>query len=296
MTSGPRRALPAALILAAAVTLTAAPANAVEASGEQVRDLAERALFDAEALEQLRSIDSVDGRPIDLGAALAGADEIELNARLRSLSQTDQAPIVDGAAARSTARQILADPRFHATEPPRPFKGVLDALGDWLDRNVSQPVARAYRAFVRWVPGHEATVFGLLIAIALTLVVFVVMRLARRRVRAAHLEPDLPRSRSRRDDPKALERRAQEAEAAGDYATAIRLRFVAGLIRLDDAGAIRYGPSLTAGQVRRKLRLQPFDRVSGSFEAVAYGGRTPTIDDVEESKAGWHNVLQGVAA
>jgi hypothetical protein len=291
-----RRALLAAVLASVVVVAVARGAGAVAATSEEVRQLAERAQFDPSALDRLRSIDSVDGRPAAIGTALQEADGAELAARLRSLASAGGAQPVDGNAARATARDILSEPRFREAQPPRPFRGVLNRVGEWLDRNLTDPIGRAIRAFIRWVPGHETTVLVILGTAALALVVFVTMRLARRRVRAAQLEPHIALARGRRDDPSDLERRADKAEADGDFATAIRLRFVAGLLRLDRAGAIRYEPSLTTGQVRRKLRSQPFDRVSVFFESVAYGGRTPSAEDAQETKTAWRDVLQKVPA
>jgi hypothetical protein len=56
-----------------------------------------------------------------------------------------------------------------------------------------------------------------------------------------------------REDPDALERQADDEERAGRFDIALRLRFRAGLLRLDRRGAIRYRPSLTTDEVRRAL-------------------------------------------
>ena len=74
---------------------------------------------------------------------------------------------------------------------------------------------------------------------------------------------DAPRRASRRAAeaataarrPRALERRAAEAEAAGDLEAALRLRFRAGLLRLDARGAIDYRPSISTREVRRDAAL-----------------------------------------
>jgi hypothetical protein len=91
-----------------------------------------------------------------------------------------------------------------------------------------------------------------------------------------------------------LERQADDAEARGDYSAAVRLRFRAGLLRLDHAGAIRLGPSLTAGQVARRLSLDAFDAVAREFETVAYGGHDADHDAVTAARRGWSRVLATV--
>ncbi|MCZ7528259.1 MAG: DUF4129 domain-containing protein [Acidimicrobiia bacterium] len=97
-------------------------------------------------------------------------------------------------------------------------------------------------------------------------------------------------------DADGLERAADEAEAAGDLEGAIRLRFRAGLLRLDDAGAVAFRPSLTTGQVARALRLGAFETVGSTHDTVVYGRRPATGDDVERTRRGWEQVLGHVGA
>ena len=60
-------------------------------------------------------------------------------------------------------------------------------------------------------------------------------------------------------DPKTLERQADAAEASGDLEAALRLRFRAGLLRLDRRGAIEFRPSISTHEVRRAVRSEDFD-------------------------------------
>ena len=62
--------------------------------------------------------------------------------------------------------------------------------------------------------------------------------------------------------PAELERRALEAERAGDLDGAVRLRFAAGLLRLDAIHAIDLRPSLTSGAVGRILRSERYDELA----------------------------------
>ena len=55
------------------------------------------------------------------------------------------------------------------------------------------------------------------------------------------------------DDPQALERAAEAAERDGEWERAVRLRFRAGLLRLDRRKVLVYRPSLTTGEVARAL-------------------------------------------
>ena len=103
----------------------------------------------------------------------------------------------------------------------------------------------------------------------------------RRGASAPPRRPRRPRVGGGGDDPKALDRRAAEAEAAGDLEAALRLRFRAGLLRLDARGAISFRPSISTHEVRRALRSEDFDALAATFDDVVYGGRPPQDEDVE---------------
>lgn len=94
-----------------------------------------------------------------------------------------------------------------------------------------------------------------------------------------------------REDPRELDRLADEAERAGDLERALRLRFRAGLIRLVRQGAIPPRESLTSGEIRRLLRIRDFDRLARAFDEVVYGGRRAEPADLEDARARWPRVL-----
>jgi hypothetical protein len=93
------------------------------------------------------------------------------------------------------------------------------------------------------------------------------------------------------EDARALERRADAAEAAGDLETALRLRFRAGLLRLDERGAIEFRPSISTHEVRRALRSEDFDSLAATFDDVVYGGRPPAADDLSSARERWPRVV-----
>ncbi|MCZ7529821.1 MAG: DUF4129 domain-containing protein [Acidimicrobiia bacterium] len=106
-------------------------------------------------------------------------------------------------------------------------------------------------------------------------VAFVGVRTARRRTTAERAERIATAEVSR--DPSTLESAAVDAEEHGDLDAALRLRFRAGLLRLDAAGAIRFRPSITSGEVARQVRDDDFRHLAVDFDEVAYGGgRRPT--------------------
>ena len=91
--------------------------------------------------------------------------------------------------------------------------------------------------------------------------------------------------------PKDLEQVADNAAAAGDYEGAIRIRFQAGLIRLEKAGVLEYQEQLTSGHVAGLLHNDQFDGIAESFDAVAYGARTANADDYQHAAQTWPIVI-----
>jgi hypothetical protein len=196
---------------------------------------------------------------------------------------------VSPADARAQARQILSERRFHGSHVPRPFHGVLSWLAvhlhflvrfwNWLGQGVGGP-------HILW-----AIVGAIVVGIA----AYVALRLARRRTgyEAAASER---RSQTGDEDPRALERQAEDAERRGDLAAAIRLRFRAGLLRLGRARVLPLRPSLLTREARRTLRNPRFDRLADAFDEVVYGGRNPVPDDVATARSEWPRVLEEARA
>ena len=276
---------------------TAAPAAATEVTTERLRRLVERAPFDPAALAELRAVDRVDGAPVDLGRALAGVRGADLRTRLDTLAEPRgatagggaAASATDGDAARAEARRILAGRRFQESPVPRPLRGVLRWLGDAL-RPIGEPLGRAWDRLTAnaWAMGALA-VTVVLIATAVS------ARAARRRTAAGVARGRGVWRAGRAVDPDELERAAAAAEAAGDLATALRLRFRAGVVRLDRAGVVSDRPALTAGELTRHLPSPGLRILADAFEEVAYGGRPATPGDVDEARTGWPRVLDEAA-
>jgi hypothetical protein len=136
------------------------------------------------------------------------------------------------------------------------------------------------------------------LGIAATLVALsaaaVASRIVRRRSQGA-LERAAARRRLARPDPAALEAEAATAERAGDLQRAIRLRFLAGLLRLDEVEAITWRPSVTTSEVAARLRSPDFDQVAASFDEVVYGGRRAHADDAAKARTTWPRVLERAA-
>jgi len=274
-----------ALALAALVALLVVRAALADsATGAEVRRLAASAADgDATALFQLRRIDSVDGRPADLAAAL-DVEGVELRERLRTLA-------VGGTAARAgdargEAADILDERRFHESRVPRPLHGMLEWLGDKL-----RVLARPFDWLAGRVPGGSTTLWIAIGALVVALAAYVATRLAARRggrladARAA-------RRTGRAPDPGRLERTADEAERRGELELALRLRFRAGLIRLARAEVIPGHEPLTSGQLRRLVGSRSFDRLALDLDEVVYGDAPASAEQVGRARESWPHVVE----
>jgi hypothetical protein len=194
---------------------------------------------------------------------------------------------VDPDRARDQAREILRGRRYKPADVPRPFEGALDWLGDRL-----RPIGDFFSRITESLAGRVV-----LAAVLAGVVALVVLLVARRRAATSAAGGAGRRRRSAEEhaDPGRLEREADAAERRGDLEVALRLRFLAGLLRLDRAGAIQFRPSITTGQVQRRLRLRVFDDLAIAFDAVAYGGRPASVGDLQSARAEWARVLEQAA-
>ena len=282
-------------LLAIAVALLAAvptTASATETTRSELATLAESARTSPAALEQLRAVNRVDGRPYDLNEALAGARGEELDARLReiaALAPRDGAPPSDPGSARGDAEDILSSNRYEGSDLPRPFKGVLDQIAEWLDP-VGDWFRNAFNDIARVIPGGDITLWSITAALLLVLLATLGSRTLRAHAEAG-AEARASAAQPERETPASLDRAADRAEREGDLEAALRLRFRAGLLRLDARDAIRFRPSISTREVSRALNSPEFDQLAALFDGVAYGGREPSREDLERSRRGWDAVL-----
>ena len=278
-----------AVAVAALVALVAAPAALADsATGPEVNRLAASAAAgDATALAQLRQVNAVDGRPVDLAAAL-DAEGSELEARLETLAAAGAARQAGAGDARREAEDILDERRFHESSVPRPLHGVLEWLGDKL-----RFVARPFDWLAARLPGGWTTLWIAIGALVVLLAAFVATRLGARRG-GRLLDAAAARRTRRAPDPGRLEREAVEAEGRGDLELALRLRFHAGLIRLARAEVIPGHEPLTSGQLRRLVGSRSFDRLALDLDEVVYGDLPASAEQVGRARESWPRVLQEV--
>ena len=190
-------------------------------------------------------------------------------------------------APRAEARRILAERKYHGSHLPRPLHGVIE----WLGRRL-EFLGRFFDWLGRHVPGGSNVVWAVLAAVALAVAVSVSMRLARRRALREHGLGGIWADGEHPEDPRTLERLADEAERRGKLEEALRLRFRAGLLRLGRAQVLELRPSITTVEVRRALGSRRFDLLARSFDEVVYGRRAPRAQDVEDARTEWPLVLE----
>jgi hypothetical protein len=282
------RALVAGSCVLTALVLVPA-GSATDATAAELRRLADGAATDSAARAELERIDSVEGRAVDLSAALADAEGRELAARLELLGEAPRGGVVDTRDARAAARDILSDERFRGSDVPRPFRGLLAWIGDRLE-----PIGKAIGSFAERVPGGPAVLWTIVGGAVALVAALVALRMAHGR--AARVVEARARLRTSRVDPLELEREADEAERRGDLERALRLRFRAGLVRLDRARVIELRASSTTGELRRALRSRDFDAAARTFDEIVYGRRRPVAGDVEDSRSSWARVLEEARA
>jgi hypothetical protein len=283
--------------LAVVVALLAAvpgAAAAAEVTRGELSALAERAQTDPAALEQLRGVDRVDGRPYAVEDALAGARGEELDRRLEEIAalapHEEPPPRGDP---RSDAGEILSDNRYEGSDPPRPLKGVLDEIGEALDP-IEDWIGDRFDDLADLTPGGSITLWSIGAALLLLLLATLGSRALRARAQEG-AEAGAIAVRPERETAASLERAAERAEREGELEKALRLRFRAGLLRLDARQAIRFRPSISNREVSRALNSPEFDQLAALFDGVVYGRREPSPDDVDRSRRGWETVLKEAA-
>lgn len=192
--------------------------------------------------------------------------------------QTTQSPD----AARQLARRILAQRRFQPEKSPQPLRRPIT----WLGQKINDLTSPLFGLFAR-----SRWILALLTVAALVAVVAFATYVGRGRIqshqdrRLLEAGPDV--------DPASLDAAANRAVIGGDHELALRLRFKAGLIRLERAGRIAPSLGRTNGDVRRQLSSESFESLADRFDEVIYGGESATEADDERTRTGWRDVLSG---
>lgn len=280
--SGRCRALGVAVVLA--VTLVGAGSAAAQGgdlSAGQVADLADRAAGgDRAALAELQGVTAIDGRPAVIAETLVGASP-QLRVRLQELGRSLRAEAPDAGIesaeqARADAERIVAG--FGDLEA-NPAPGAAD-----VDSVPAPPGSGGLGlgGLGLWLP---------LLALALLAGVVLAVRLARNREAAGRLEREGEPGEGEPASPSDLERAALAAERAGDFASAVRLRFGLAVEELGERGLLSIRPSLTSSEVAVRLADRRASSLVGTFERVVYGRFEASSEDAVEAREGWPAVI-----
>lgn len=199
---------------------------------------------------------------------------------------------VDPGGARDSARQILRRREFQPERAPKPLAGPVRWIGDRLN-GIADWLGAAIQAVFDWIfhllPGVWGLILGVVICVGLAAVV--VWLIGRNRVSATRVDRGRENSSPEFEDPRALERAADSAIQGGQYALAVRLRYRAGLIRLDRADVIDLRPWNTSAHLTRRLDSRRFDRLTDTFDAVTYGAQPATNADAAIARTEWPELL-----
>ncbi len=199
----------------------------------------------------------------------------------------DAVKSVDPDNARDRAREIVDG--WEAKDPPKPFRGVLDWIGD-LIKAVTERVRDAIDALFDMLP---APIAWLIVAALAAGIVWLIVKTLRRSVDRRRRTPATDAQQEQALDPEVLERDADHAAAHGDHARAVRLRFRAGLIRLDrDADAITYHDGIGNAEVRRVVRNETFDSLADTFDEITYGDTPAEPTDEQQARQTWPSVVK----
>jgi hypothetical protein len=190
---------------------------------------------------------------------------------------------VDVERIRDEIQRILSAAKYDAPQPSQ--------LGGWWRRTWFR-ILDWIDGLVSGFPGGPALFYGLLALVVVGLAVYATLRLGRRRNRQIEALHFAQRASERGLDPREIEQRADRAAAGGDYREAVRLRFLAGLLRLDERKAIAFRPGITSAEVSAILRSPAYDQLAGRFDAIVYGDDLADLDDHQHAVDGWRRVLE----
>lgn len=201
----------------------------------------------------------------------------------------------DSDRARDIAKDILGESRFtSSTSAPSTTPTSLPLRN--LDIPQGGPSAPG------WISGVMWSVIIALLVIAIAYAIIMILRVKRSPRSTSpspeaseELDPltigDLGVYEDERDIATLLAA-ATAAFQSGDIALAIRIRFRAGLLQLDDIGALEFTPTLTTRQVSQAIHDPAFPPLGLTFDRAAYSTRESTSEEYLHFAASWEDLVR----
>jgi hypothetical protein len=261
-------------VAAAAIVALALATPAAATTADEAISLLESVANGDRPIADLDQLDQIDGVPIDLVSFVdaAGGDADLAAEIIRSDFTADPGPDVIAA-----VESILSQERF-ARSSTTALERWLDRVGSWLtDRMTTLSGGN----------GPNARISLVAVILVLAVVGLAVRVATRRRATVVRRRHTLDRLIEEGADPAELERQAEAAAARADYAESVRLRFIAGILRLDQQGTIRFTKGLTTGEIAGTLANPVFDDLHRDFDRVVYGDELATSNMDDRARAGW---------
>ncbi len=92
-------------------------------------------------------------------------------------------------------------------------------------------------------------------------------------------------------DAELLERLSDQAEEAGQLDLALRYRFRAGLLRLNDLKIISFHPSITNAQWQLTINRETFNALTKDFNDITYGHKTCDSSVLTRARSSWAELM-----
>jgi Domain of unknown function (DUF4129) len=192
---------------------------------------------------------------------------------------------------------ILNHPPFKAKPShfPHPLRGLFTSIGHALKFVLGGFLGWVYQHVLLKLGHGFSLAFGSWWPYVLAVLAIVVGALAgyfgfRRRTRLESTDIH-QRAASARQDPEELERLAEAAAAAGDFASAVKLWYQAGVLRLTLRGSITSGPMRTDAQLVSELPSATLAALANRHAQIVYGRQRATSDDAQRAREGWRVVV-----
>ncbi|MCL4449027.1 MAG: hypothetical protein M1483_04660 [Actinobacteria bacterium] len=197
---------------------------------------------------------------------------------------------------RKTAQTILKEPQFRSHTPPRPLHGLLSTIGHWLDFKLPSfphPFGSNIFSNMLWTMLILAVISAVILGFAIVLT----HRLTSKAVRVKRLEDKTPTIPAKTDylNPDELLRQAILAENSSQFNEAVKLRFKAGIVRLEKDGYVTNTLTTTTEDISETIASPTFNYLAKTFNEIAYANKTADIQDMLEARSGWVMVLKEVS-